>query len=188
MAHDLRVLLRLAQGRPGQPPAAVRDACTLPSSIESGESGDRQGHERRKGTKLHLIVDTLGNLLAAHVTAADEQDRVQVGQLAAAVEQATCENVEIAFVDQGYTGKTPAQAAAADGVALEVAKHAQANRGFVLLPMRWVVERSHGRAMRFHRLVRDYERLPTTPAGLHFVAFATLMLLRIFALMQPASA
>jgi len=65
------------------------------------------------------------------------------------------------------------------GIALEVVRHTEAKRGFVLLPRRWVVERSFAWAARFRRLARDYERLPATLAGLHFVAFACLMLTRL---------
>lgn len=60
-------------------------------------------------------------------------------------------------------------------------KHSEAKKGFVLLPRRWVVERSFSWAVRFRRLVKDYERLPETVAALHFVAFACLMLSRMFA-------
>jgi transposase len=110
------------------------------------------------------------------VTSATEQDRAQVGVLARAVQEVTRESVDLAFVDQGYTGDTPAQEAKAHGIQLEVVKAPEAKRGFLLLPRRWVVERSFAWATRFRRLVRDYERLPDTVAGLHFVAFACLML------------
>jgi transposase len=109
------------------------------------------------------------------VTPADEQDRAQVETLAAAAQGATGESVEVAFVDQGYTGEEPAAAAAARGIRLEVIKHAEAKRGFVLLPRRWVAERSFAWATRFRRLGKDYERLPSTLAGLHFFAFVCLM-------------
>jgi transposase len=102
-----------------------------------------------------------------------------VGELVQAVQDLTGERVELAYVDQGYTGERPAAAAAAHGVKLEVVKLPEAKRGFVLLPRRWVVERSFAWAARFRRLARDYERLPTTLAGLHFVAFACLLLARI---------
>jgi transposase len=78
-------------------------------------------------------------LLALHVTPADAQDRAQVGQLAAAVQEITGEAVDLAYVDQGYTGETPAEAAKAHGISLEVVKLPEAKRGFVLLPRRWVV-------------------------------------------------
>ena len=131
---------------------------------------------------MHIAVDTLGHLLAAHVTPANEQERAQVAELAAQVQELTGENVELAYVDEGYTGEEPAQEAAAEGIQLVVVKHTQPKRGFVLLPKRWVAERSFAWTARFRRLARDYERLPSTLAGLHFVAFACLMLTRIFAI------
>jgi transposase len=80
---------------------------------------------------------------------------------------------------RGYTGEAPATAAPAHGVQLEVVKLPEAKRGFMLLPRRWVVERSFAWMARFRRLARDYERLPTTLAGLHFIAFACLLLARV---------
>lgn len=78
----------------------------------------------------------------------------------------------LAPVDQGYTGDAPAEAAQEHGMALEVVKLPQARKGFVLLPRRWMVERSFAWATCFRRLAKDYERLPETLAGLHFVALA----------------
>ena len=132
-------------------------------------------------------MDTLEHLLALIVTPADEQDRAQVAQLAEAVQEATGESVELAFVDQGYTGETAAASAAAHGMRLEVVKLPEAKRGFVLLPRRWVVERSFAWAARFRRLARDYERLPETLAGLHFLAFAILMLKRLVEVLAQSS-
>jgi len=141
MVHDLRLLLRLAAGRPGQPSAAILDSRTLQSTPESGARGGYDGHKRRKGSKVHAAVDTLGHLLALHVTSADAQDRAQVDALAAAVQEVTGDTVEIAYVDQGYTGQDSADAAQAHGIRLEVVKLPAAKHGFVLLPKRWVVER-----------------------------------------------
>ena len=81
-------------------------------------------------------------------------------------------------MDRGYAGEQPAEQAEAHGIRLEVIKHPGSKKGFVLLPRRWVVERSFAWATRSRRLVKDYERLPETVAGLHFVAFACLMLAR----------
>lgn len=183
MVHDLRLLLRAFAGRKSQPTAAILDSRTLRSTPESGPRASYDGAKRKKGSKIHIAVDTLGHLLAAHVTTAAEQDRAQVGLLAQAVQEATGNSVELAWVDQGYTGETAANAAAEHGVQLEVVKLSEAKRGFVLLPRRWVVERSFAWATRFRRLVRDYERLPQTVKGLHFVAFACLMLNKAFATM-----
>ena len=176
MAHDLRALLRVLAGREAHPTAAILDSRTLQSTPTSGGRAGYDGAKRRKGSKVHAAVDTLGHLLALVVTPADVDDREVVGRLAAAVREATGESVALAFVDQGYTGAPAREAAEAEGIRLEVVKHPEAKRGFVLLPRRWVVERSFGWAARFRRLARDYERLPETLAGLHFLVFVALML------------
>jgi transposase len=126
-----------------------------------------------------MAVDTLGHLLGLHVTTANEQDRSQVTTLAAKVQEVTGDSVELAYVDQGYTEAQAAQDAHAHHMQLAVVKLPAAKKGFVLLPKRWVVERSNAWAARFRRLARDYEQLAETLAGLHFVAFAILMLKHI---------
>jgi transposase len=179
IVHDLRALLRLAAGRAPEPTAAILDSRTLQSTPESGGRAGYDGAKRKKGSKVHAAVDTLGHLLALHVTPADAQDRAQVAELAAAVQDATGQTVEVAFVDQGYTGAAAAEDAAAHGIRLEVVKHPAATRGFVLLPRRWVVERGFAWTARFRRLARDYERLHTTLEGFHYVAFALLALTKV---------
>jgi transposase len=183
MVEDLRLLLREFAGRKGQPTAMILDSRTLQSTPESGARAGYAGAKRRKGSKIHAAVDTLGHLLALHVTPADEQDRAQVGELARQVQEITGEQVQLAYVDQGYTGEAAEEAAAEHGIQLEVVKHIQAKRGFVLLPRRWVVERSFAWAARFRRLARDYERLATTLGAFHFLAFACLMIAQLFRLL-----
>ncbi|GHO61136.1 hypothetical protein KSC_000280 [Ktedonobacter sp. SOSP1-52] len=165
--------------------AAILDSRTLQSTPESGGYAGYDGAKRRKGSKVHVAVDTLGHLLALLVTPANEQDRAQVSELAQTIQEVTGSHIEIAFVDQGYTGDAPAQAAQDQGIRLEVVKLPETKRGFVLLPRRWVVERSFAWTTRFRRLVRDYERLPGTLAGLHLVVFACLMLHQWMALSSP---
>jgi len=176
MVHDLRLILRMAAGKEPFPSASILDSRTLRSTPESGHRGGYDGAKRKKGSKVHVAVDTLGHLLALHVTPASEQDRQQVGVLAREVQEVTHGSVELAFVDQGYTGDDPEADAADEGIELSVVKLDKAKRGFVLLPRRWVVERSFAWVARFRRFAKDYERLPTTVAGLHYVAFACLML------------
>jgi len=185
LVHDLRVLLRERAGRNGQPTATVLDSRTLQSTPESGGRAAYDGAKRRKGTKVHVAVDTLGHLLALHVTAADAQDRAQVAELADAVQAITGQQVTLAYVDQGYTGDEAKAAAATHGIRLEVIKHPEAKRGFVLLPRRWVVERTFAWMARFRRMARDYERLAPTLAAFHYLAFTCLLLPRWFA---PAGA
>jgi transposase len=187
IVHDLRVLLRVLDGRKAQPSAALFDSRTLQSTVESGERAEWDGAKRKPGSKTHMAVDTLGNLLTLFVTSAKVQDRAQVDQLAQRVQQETGQAVEVAFVDQGYSGATAEQAAVQHAIQLVVVKLPDAKHGFVLLPRRWVIERSFGWAARFRRLARDYERLPETLAGLHFVAFTMLMLHRLIPLLAQSS-
>jgi transposase len=187
MVHDLRVLLRLSEGRAQDPTAAILDSRTLRSTPESGHRGGYDGHKGKKGSKVHAAVDTLGHLLALRVSPANEDDRQEVRKLSEEIQRATQENVELAYVDQGYTGERASGFAAEHGIRLEVVKHEEVKRGFVLLPRRWVVERDFAWASRFRRLVKDYERLPETVAGLHFVAFTCLFLQQAAGIFSPGS-
>ena len=176
MVHDLRELIRVSDKRNANPSAAIYDSRTLRSTPESGHRAGYDGGKRKSGSKIHAAVDTLGHLLALHVTPANEQDRQQVEKLSEAIQEVTNGSIEIAFVDQGYTGEQAEEDAALYDIQLEVVKLPEAKKGFVLLPRRWVVERSFAWLTRFRRLVKDYERLPKTLEGLHFAAFSCIML------------
>jgi transposase len=141
MVEDLRMLSREFSGCKAPPTAVILDSRTLQSTPESGARASYDGVKRCNGSKVHAAVDTLGHLLALHVTLADEQDRAQVGELAGQVQQITEENVELAYVDQGYGRDAAEQAVAEHGIQLEVVTHTQAKRGFMLVPRRWVVEK-----------------------------------------------
>ena len=179
-------MLRLAAGRKEDPTAAIIDSRTLRSTPESGTRAGYDGAKRKRGSKVHMAVDTLGHLLALHVTPADVGDRQAVARLVADIQDATGDSVELAYVDQGYTGEATELAAAAEGIALHVVKLPEAKRGFVLLPRRWVVERSFAWATRCRRLVKDYERYAETLAGFHIIAFVGYMLKNVAALIQGA--
>jgi transposase len=138
LVDDLRMMLRLEAGRAEDPRAVILDSRTLQSSPESGARAGYDGAKRRKGSKVNMAVDTLGHLLALHVTPANEQDRSQVAELARQVQDITGDNVQVAFVDAGYTGEQAQIDAAQEGIQLEVVKLPDAKRGFVLLPRRWL--------------------------------------------------
>ena len=182
LVADMQTIVREWAGRKGQPTAVCLDSRTLQSTPESGSRAGCDGAKRRKGSKVHIAVDTLGHLLALTVTPADQGDREQVAALAAEVQNVTGSTVEIAYVDQGYTGPKAAEACrrARYPAGGRQAPHGQTR--FVLLPGRWVVERSFAWATRFRRLARDYERLPKTLKGIHFIAFAILMTSRLIRL------
>ena len=187
MVNDMRCILRTAKGRRGQPSAVILDGRTLQSSCESGPRAGYDGYKRRKGSKVHMAVDTLGHLIDLTVTPANEQERAQVQELCQAVQQATGETVRVAWADQGYTGEQARDDAQAEGIDLRVVKLPQAKKGFVLLPRRWVVERSFGWVARFRRLSRDFERMPHVLAALHFVVFTILMLPKAVAALAAAT-
>lgn len=178
LVHDLRMILRMAHGKKADPTAAIIDSRVMQSTPESGHRASYNGGKRRKGSKVHMAVDTLGHLLALHISPAKDDDRAHVAERAEAIQAATNQSVELVYVDQGYTGTAVAEEARQHGIELEVVKLPEARKGFVLLPRRWVVERSFGSMARFRRLVRDYERLPDTLAGLHWFAFAMILIRR----------
>jgi transposase len=186
MAGDLRKLLRLLQDRASAPSAVILDGRTLQSVPESGARAGYDGYKRKKGSKAHVAVDTLGHLLAVTITPANEQERAQVSELCQQVQEATAQNVQIAFVDQGYTGQDAAQQAQAHAIDLVVVQLAEAKKGFVLLPRRWVVERTFAWLGRFRRLARDYERTTKSLAAYHWLAAISLMLGSLCSLLQSA--
>lgn len=155
------------------------DGRTVQSTPGSGGRAGDDGDKKKNGSRTHLALDTLGHLLALPVPPANEQEREQVGVRAAAVREVTGENVQLAWVEQAYTGPEAAAAAAEHGVTLEVVKLAEAKKGFVLLPGRWGLARTFGWIARCRRLARDYERLPGTFAGLHWLMFSGLLLTRL---------
>ncbi len=109
LVEDTRILLREFAGRKGRPTAVCIDSRTLQSRPESGARAGYDGTKRRKGSKFHIAVDTLGHLLALRVTPADQGDRAQVKTLAQDIKQVTGGTVEMAYVHQGYTGQAAAE-------------------------------------------------------------------------------
>jgi len=178
IVHDLNGLQRVLLGRAAMPTAVVFDGRTLQSTPESGHRAGYDGAKRRKGSKAHIAVDTLGHLLSVVITPANEQERAQVGELCQRVQEITGQTVEVGFGDQGYTGEDPEYEAAVHDIDLQAITKPEGQTGFVLLPRRWVVERSFAWCSRFRRLARDYERLSSTLQQLHFVVFACIMLAR----------
>jgi transposase len=152
------------------------DSRTLRSSPGSGTRAGYDGAKRKKGSKLHLAVDTLGHLLALHVMPASTDDRSASAILAQAVQTSTGQSAKLAHDDQGYTDQKAADDAKRQGIELEVVKLVEAKRGFVLLPRRRAVEHSFAWATRFRQLVKHYGRYASTLADLHLATSACPML------------
>ncbi len=131
---------------------ALFDSRTLQSTAESGAGAGFDSAKKPRGRKVHMTVDTLGLLLALYVTPANEQDRAQVAELAEQDQGVTAGHVEIVFVNQGYTGQQVVDDAASQGLKVQVIRLSDVKNGFVLLPVRWVIERSLAWTARFRHL------------------------------------
>lgn len=110
MTDDLRQVLRLNEARPAEPSAVIFDSRTLQSTLESGPRAGYDGAKRCKGSKVHMAVDTLGHLLAAVVTPANEQGRAQVGVLAQEVQVSSGQSVTLAYTVEALAQAAQAQA------------------------------------------------------------------------------
>ena len=175
MTADLREIVRLIEGRSPTPTASIVDSRTLQSTPESGSRAGYDGGKRRKGSKAHIAVDTLGNLLSVCISPANEQDRQHLETVLAAAQETTGGTLVVNWADQGYTGAEALAAAERQDIELLLVKRPTDAKGFVLLPRRWVVERTFGWQARFRRLSRDYERLASSLKQLHFLVTTVLL-------------
>lgn len=176
MAHDLQMLRREEVGRNAVPSVAIIDSRTLQSTPESGHRAGYDGAKRRNGSKIHAAVDTMGHAITLLVTPADGQDREQVYDLCREVQEVTGYNVDVVVADGGYSGDQAETDAALSEIELVVAKRPAGASGFVVIPRRWVVERTFAWTSRFRRLGRDLERLASSLLGFHWMAISVLLL------------
>ncbi|WP_165399874.1 IS5 family transposase [Xylanimonas ulmi] len=174
MLTILRAEDRVHDGRDQEPTAAVVDSSSVKSTPAPGERGF-DGAKKVDGIKRHILVDTAGRLLAAHVTAANVQDRAAFADL---LTKNPCPSVTHVWADKGYTGQAPATAAAAAGIELEIVSGPKPVGGFVVQPRRWVVERTNGWINRHRRLVRQYEATLTAHEALAILSQIRLLLRR----------
>lgn len=176
LAHDLRSLVREDALKEGVPTVALVDSRTLQSTPESGGRAGYDGGKRRNGSKIHAAVDTMGNVIALLVSSANEQDREQVYEVCREVQQITGDNIDVVIADEGYTGEQAEIDAAVNGVDLVVVKRPSGTQGFILLPLRWVVERTFAWKARFRRLSRDLARLESSLLGFHWLAVSITLI------------
>ena len=194
MQDRLRQQWRLRMGRSAEPTAPVTDAQSTRSSPQGGDSGVDAG-KKVKGRKRHMVVDTLGLLLAVAGTAASVQDRDGAKEV---VEQACrkAPTLERLYTDGAYGGKCAQAIEHAQGIRVEVARR-PGNRstgmlhdsqqslwplptaGFIVLPKRWVVERTHAWNERCRRLVMHHDRRTSISAAWVWLAEARILLSRL---------
>jgi transposase len=156
----LRDRARLAEGRVAAPSAAIIDSASVKAAetVGAGSRGYDAG-KKINGRKRHIAVDTLGLLLCVLVTAACVQDRDAARPLLAQL-ATSFRRVGLVWADGGYAGKLVDWAHTSLQIVLQIVKRSDTATGFVVLPRRWVVERTLAWIARHRRCVRDYERLP----------------------------
>jgi transposase len=175
----LVMAVREAEGRKAVPTVVIVDS----QSVKTTEAGGAKGYDagkKTKGRKRHIPVDTLGLPITCQVTTADIQDRDALPPLLAAV-SAKSPWVELAFVDGGYAGDETQRAAyEASRIRLSVVKRTDREvKGFIVLPKRWIVERTLGWANRARRLAKDFEALATSSQAWFMLAMSFLLVRRI---------
>jgi transposase len=182
---DPRAKARRSQGRQTEPSAAIIDSQSLRAAETVGV--DTRGFDAGKktpGRKRHVIVDCLGRLLVVMVTAASVQDR-DAARPALAYRRELFERITPVWADGGYAGSLGDRAKEKLRITVEIVKRSADVCGFVVLPRRWVVERTSSWLLRRRRLVRDYERLPEHHEAMVKWSMVQLMARR---LARPASA
>lgn len=178
--HDaLRDEVRRREGREVEPSAGVIDSQTVrgADTVPTGSRGYDAG-KRTNGRKRHLVTDTIGLLLVVAVTAASVQDR-DGGQTILGRLRDAHRRVKLVWADAGYQGRMVEWAKTAIALAVQIVRKHKGQRGFQVLPRRWVVERTLAWMMKWRRLSRDYERLPTHAEAMAKWAMIGLMIRRL---------
>ena len=171
----LRGRLRVACGRTELPTAGSIDSQSVKAADTVGAAS--RGYDAGKkinGRKRHLAVDTLGLVLSVMVTAASVQDRDGAFRLLALLRE-RFSTITLVWADGGYAGRLVSWAHTVLALTLTIVKRTDDTTGFVVLPRRWVVERTFGWLMRYRRLVRDYERRPDHHEAMVLWATVTIM-------------
>ena len=181
----LRRRVRRAEGRDAEPSAGIIDSQSAKGTRTSGTKGYDAG-KKVKGTKRHLLVDTLGLLLCVVVHAANVQDR-DGAKLVLAKAHGSFPELRLIWADGGYAGKLIDWCMRVCGWVLEIVRRSDAAKGWVLLPRRWVVERTFGWLSQCRALAQDYEFHPQTSEALIQVAMIHLMLRRLAKGGQPGA-
>ncbi|MEM7118781.1 MAG: IS5 family transposase [Chloroflexota bacterium] len=180
MNKKLRETIRQQEGREPTPSAAIVDAQSVKTTLVKGVRGYDAG-KKVTGGKRHIVVDTLGLLLVVLVTTADVQDKPGGKQLLTRLHQELAlPRLQLIWADGGYGGRPFFNwVKAMFGWLWQVVKRSDDVKGFVILPRRWVVERTFGWLNNYRRLSKDYEELTETSEAFIYLAMSHIMLRRL---------
>ena len=180
MAHDLRKVLRLLADKHYQPSAVILDGRTLQSTPESGKRAGYDGYKRKKGSKVHAAVDTLGHLLALKVTAANEQERAQVADWPKPCRRLRGTMSKWHLSIKATPERSPHRPPPNREYASSWSNSQRPGKASSSCPGDGSWNAPLLGQLSLRRLAKDYERLPSSVAGLHWLAFLTLMLNAFF--------
>ena len=167
------------EGRQPSPSAAIIDS----QSVKTTEQGGLRGYDAGKqinGRKRHIVVDTIGLLLAVVVHAANIQDRDGAKRVFSKL-KGKFPRLKLIWADGGYSGQLVDWVLQFGKWILEIVNRPKDQKGFVVLPRRWVVERTFAWLGRYRRLSKDYEHLCDTSESMIQIAMIHLMLKRLSA-------
>jgi putative transposase len=169
--------VRQKAGRSPQPTAGILDSQSVKTDVEANSRGYDAG-KKVKGRKRHLLVDILGLVLVAWISSADVQDRdATAAVLPLAAEQFPM--LQKIWADGAYEGPRVEQIAQQSRIEVEVVKRSDKDKGFVVQPKRWIVERTLAWLSRERRLSKDYERKEESSEAFIYLGMSRLMLGRL---------